>query len=125
MVLSAAAFDSTVLSYKIAKQTITNATPNIDVTAEAGKLYEIILANGSSSNAYFKAVISENEVTVGNTIPQLMIRVNAAETKRWTIPTGLTFTKLSFWAVTGPADNNTTSPTLNSGNGLVTTIVTT
>ena len=68
---------------------------------------------------------AENEVTVGNTIPQLMIRVNAAETKRWTIPGGLTFTKLSFWAVTSPADNNTTSPTLNSGNGLVTTIVAT
>lgn len=124
MALSSAQFDNTVLTYKIIKQTITNATANVDVTSESGKLYEISLVNNSSSNAYFKATLDDDAVTPGTTIPELMIRVNAAESKRWHIPAGLSFTKLSFWAVTNPTDNNTTSPTLNSGNGLVTTLVT-
>tara|TARA_R100001224_G_scaffold107781_1_gene83404 strand:+ start:462 stop:839 length:378 start_codon:yes stop_codon:yes gene_type:complete len=123
MALSSAQFDSTVLTYRIIKQTITNATPNVDVTSESGRLYEISLVNGSSSNAYFKLTLSDEAVTVGTTLPEMMIRVNAAESKRWYIPGGLAFTRLSFWAVTGPTDNNTTSPTLNSGNGLITTLV--
>tara|TARA_R100001126_G_scaffold78201_1_gene46787 strand:- start:3107 stop:3484 length:378 start_codon:yes stop_codon:yes gene_type:complete len=124
MALSSAQFDSTVLTYKIIKQTITNATANVDVTSESGRLYEISLVNSSSSNAYFKATLSDDVVTPGTTIPELMIRVDSGESKRWHIPDGLAFTKLSFWAVTNPTDNNTTSPTLNSGNGLVTTLVT-
>ena len=123
MALSSAQFDSTVLTYKIIKQTITNATANVDVTSESGRLYEISLVNGSSSNAYFKLTLSDEAVTVGTTLPEMMIRVNAAESKRWHIPAGLAFTRLSFWAVTGPTDSNTTSPTLNSGNGLITTLV--
>ena len=123
MALSSAQFDSTVLTYRIIKQTITNATPNVDVTSESGRLYEISLVNGSSSNAYFKLTLTDEAVTVGTTLPEMMIRVNAAESKRWSIPGGLPFTRLSFWAVTGPTDNNTTAPTLNSGNGLITTLV--
>ena len=123
MALSSAQFDSTVLTYKIIKQTITNATPNVDVTSESGRLYEISLVNGSSSNAYFKLTLTDEAVTVGTTLTEMMIRVNAAESKQWHIPGGLAFTRLSFWAVTGPTDNNTTSPTLNSGNGLITTLV--
>jgi len=124
MALSASQFESAILTYKIIKQTITNATGNVDVTAEAGNLYEISLVNGSSSNAYFKLTLTDEAVVVGTTIPELMIRVNAAESKRWHIPNGLPFTRLSFWAVTNPTDNNTTSPTLNSGVGLTTTLVT-
>ena len=123
MALSSAQFDSTVLTYRIIKQTITNATPNVDVTSESGSLYEIFLVNGSSSNAYLKMSINDAAITVGTTTPELMIRVNAGESKRWSIPGGLPFTRLSFWAVTGPTDNNTTAPTLNSGNGLITTLV--
>ena len=125
MALSGSQFDSSVLTYKIVKQTVTNSTPNIDVTSEPGSLYEIVLVNGSSSNAYWKATISENAVTVGQTVPEMMIRTNAGETKRWTIPSGLAFTKLSFWAVTGPTDADTTSPTLNNAAGLSVTLVTT
>ena len=50
MALSAAQFDSSVLNYKIIKQTITNATANVDVTSEAGNLIQITCVNGSSDN---------------------------------------------------------------------------
>ena len=50
--------------------------------------------------------------------------LNKQSEQWWHIPGGLAFTRLSFWAVTGPTDSDTTSPTLNSGNGLVTTLVT-
>jgi hypothetical protein len=125
MAISSAIFDSTVLSYKIVKQTITNATANIDVTAESGDLYEISIVNGSSSNAYVKFALTENSVTVGTTVPQIVLRVNSSTTRRWSIPGGVAFTKLSFWAVTGSPDANTTSPTLLSGVGVTVTVVTT
>lgn len=48
MALSSAQFDNTVLTYKIIKQTITDATANVDVTSESGKLYEISFVNNSS-----------------------------------------------------------------------------
>ena len=69
MALSAAQFDATVLKYKIVKQTITNSTPNIDVTSEPGSLYSIKVVNASSSNSYVKLTISESSVTVGTTLP--------------------------------------------------------
>ena len=124
MALSAAQFDASVLNYKIVKQTITNSTPNIDVTSEPGSLYSIKVVNASSSNSYVKLTISESSVTVGTTLPEMMIRVNAAETKQWAIPDGLSFTKLSFWCVTGPTDNNTTSPTLSNAAGVTVTLLT-
>ena len=124
MALSAAQFDASVLNYKIVKQTITNSTPNIDVTSEAGSLYSIKMANLSSSNAYVKLTISESAVTVGTTVPDMMIRVNSSETKQWAIPEGLPFTKLSFWCVTGPTDADTTSPTLSNSAGVTVTLLT-
>ena len=124
MALSAAQFDSTVLSYKIVKQTVVNATPNIDVTSESGSLYQITCINGSSDTVYLKLTITENAVTVGTTVPEMMIRVSAGETKRWSIPSGLAFTKLSFWAVTGPTDANTGVPTLSNSAGLSVTLLT-
>jgi hypothetical protein len=124
MTLSAAQFDATVLKYKIVKQTITNATPNIDVTSEPGSLYSIKVVNGSSSTGYFKLTISESSVTVGTTVPEMMMKVAAAETKQWAIPEGLSFTKLSFWCVTDSADSNTTSPTLNSSVGVTVILLT-
>jgi hypothetical protein len=124
MVLSAAQFDSSVLSYKIIKQTIVNATPNVDVTSEPGSLYSIKVVNGSSSTGYVKLTISESSVTVGTTLPEMMMKVAAAETKQWAIPEGLSFTKLSFWCVTDSADSDTTSPTLNSSVGVTITLLT-
>lgn len=124
MAISAALFDSTVLSYNIVKQTITNATANIDVTSEPGSLYAISVVNGSSSNAYVKLTLTESAVTVGTTVPQIVLRVNAGQSRRWAIPAGVAFTSLSFWAVTGSPDANTTSPTLNQGNGVTVTVVT-
>jgi len=125
MALSAAQFDSSVLNYKIIKQTITNATANVDVTSEAGNLIQITCVNGSSDNVYLKITITETSITVGTTVPEMMLRVNAGETKRWSIPAGLPFTKLSFWAVTGPTDANTTAPTLSNAAGLSVTMLTT
>lgn len=124
MAISSAIFDSSVLSYKIVKQTITNATPNIDVTTEPGNLHEISIINGSSSNAYVKFTLTESAVTVGTTVPQIVLRVNSATSRRWSIPAGLAFTKLSFWAVTGSPDSNTTSPTLSNSAGVTVSVVT-
>ena len=124
MAITSALFDSTVLSYKIVKQTITNATPNIDVTAESGNLHEISIVNGSSSNAYVKFTLTEGAVTVGSTVPQIVLRVNASQSRRWSIPAGVAFTQLSFWAVTGSPDANTTSPTLSNTAGVTVTVLT-
>ena len=124
MALSAAQFDSSVLAYKIIKQTITNATANVDVTSESGSLYSIKIVNASSSNGYVKLTLSEAAPTVGTTVPELMIRANSGETKQWSIPSGLPFTKLSFWCVTGPTDANTTSPTLSNAAGVTVTLLT-
>ena len=124
MAISAALFDSTVLTYKIVKQTITNATANIDVTSESGNLHAISVVNGSSSNAYVKITLTEGAVTVGTTVPQIVLRVNASQSRRWSIPSGVAFSALSFWAVTGSPDANTTSPTLNQSNGVTVTVVT-
>ena len=124
MALNAAIFDSTVLGYKIVKQTITNATANIDVTAESGSLYDVSIANASSSNAYIKFTLTEGTVTVGTTAPQIMFYVPAGESRKWSIPSGVAFSKLTFWAVTGNGDGSTTSPTLNQSNGVTVTVVT-
>ncbi len=124
MALSAALFDSSVLAYKIVKQTITNSTANIDVTSESGSLYSIKIVNASSSNGYFKLTLSESAPTVGTTAPDLMIRADSGQTKQWAIPSGLPFTKLSFWCVTGPTDANTTSPTLSNNAGVTVTLLT-
>ena len=124
MAITSAIFDSTVLGYKIVKQTITNATPNIDVTTESGNLHEISVVNGSSSNAYAKFTLTESAVTVGTTVPQIVLRVNAGQSRRWSIPSGVSFTKLSFWAVTGSPDSNTTSPTNSNSVGVTVSVVT-
>ena len=124
MAITSAIFDSTVLAYKIVKQTITNATPNIDVTAESGNLHEISLINGSTTNTWVKFTLTENAVTVGTTVPQIMLRINAGDSRRWSIPGGVAFTKLSFWAVTAPTDANTTSPTLDNSVGVTVSVVT-
>lgn len=126
MALTASLFDSSVVKHKIVHESAANATPSIDVTGEAGVLKDIILTSASASNNYIKMTLTEDTVTVGTTTPQLMFRINAGnqtpQAQRWSIPDGLAFTKLSFWAVQGPNDSNTTAP----GAGAVTiTVVTT
>ena len=126
MALTASIFDGTIIKHKIVHQSTLNATPSIDVTGESGLLKEIIITSASASNNYIKMTLTEDTVTVGTTTPQLMFRVNAgnqtAQSQRWSIPDGVAFTKLNFWAVQGPNDSNTTAP----GAGAVTiTVVTT
>ena len=126
MALTASIFDSTIIKHKIVHQSTLNATPSIDVTGEAGLLKEIIITSVSNTNNYIKMTLTEDTVTVGTTTPQLMFRVNAGnnatKSQRWSIPDGVAFTKLSFWAVQGPNDSNTAAP----GTGAVTiTVVTT
>jgi len=110
--LKTASFDASVLQYKIVSDILLNATPLIDVTQEAGSLYYLTVVNGTSGgtaqNYFAKFAFSTSEVVVGTTTPDFMVYLAANTTTKVAMPSGISFTSLSVWAVDSAADAATT-----------------
>tara|TARA_R110000824_G_scaffold266650_1_gene455646 strand:+ start:44 stop:412 length:369 start_codon:yes stop_codon:yes gene_type:complete len=118
--LKTARFDTETLTYKIVSDAALRHASNDDVTASSGFLHSITVANGSNVG-YLKITLTEATVVVGTTVPDIIIKVLASTTVRVTMPSGVAFTKLSFWQTTTGADSNNTSAAAQFDVTLVTT----
>tara|TARA_R110001592_G_scaffold6374_3_gene34288 strand:+ start:2876 stop:3244 length:369 start_codon:yes stop_codon:yes gene_type:complete len=113
MALTTADFASTILTYKLVAETGTNTTPLIDVTGGSGKLYAMHLDNTSNAVVYVKFAFTTTVVTVGTTANDMMVKIPASTVKDITMPDGIAFTNLSFWAVAEAKDNSSNAVASN------------
>jgi hypothetical protein len=108
--LKVANFDSGTLKYKIVSDTTLGAGANVDVTTGSGTLYNIDVDNQDASNpCYVKISLTASTVTVGTTVPDIILKLATSTAYRITIPGGVAFSKLSFWQTTTAADAATTT----------------
>lgn len=110
MALSVARFEADKLTYKIVVDTTAPVTATTDVTQDNGKIYSIDVENGSSSTqAYVKFTLTDvaSGVIPGTTNPDIVIFCPVSSNVRWKMPDGITFTKLSYWAVSDPGVSST------------------
>tara|TARA_R110000824_G_scaffold276355_1_gene464869 strand:- start:1042 stop:1419 length:378 start_codon:yes stop_codon:yes gene_type:complete len=123
MALSVARFEADKLTYKIVVDTTAPVTATTDVTQDNGKLYSIDVENGSgSTEVHLKITLTDVAAGVipGTTHPDIVIYCPVSSNVRWKMPDGITFTKLSYWAVSDPGVSSTGA--ISGGNVKVTFI---
>jgi len=101
---------ATPLATTLVVQTVTNATPNNNVTGAAGVLYLVDIDNTANAAATFLKIYDAASPTVGTTAATYVIRVAATTRRSIAIVEGFEFTALSFAAVTTAAEAGVTSP---------------
>ena len=96
----------------------TNDTPATNVTAATGSmvLIQIDATAGNPTTAepacYVKVSDATGNISVGTTSPDSIFYAPIGQITTYVISGGWTFSNgLSFWAVTGGADNASTAPT--------------
>jgi len=118
MALSVARFESDKITYKMVVETAVGPTTvHSDVTQDSGKIYSIAVENASAADhAYVKFMLSDivSGITVGTTHHEMMIYAPSSSNVRITMPDGITFTKLSFWATNDSGYASTAA--ISSGN---------
>lgn len=110
MALTVTGFTSSALAYKIVHETNASDTASTDVLGGSGTLWAIDFDNSSGNAAYLKMKITSGTVTVGTTEPDLLLELPATTACRFTLPTGLVFTQLSFWVTDAAATSDTGDP---------------
>ena len=115
MSLTVTGFSNSALTYKIATETNAGATLGTnafsDIFGGSGTLYAIDIDHKeSNTTAYLKLKITSGDVVIGTTQPDLMFEVGASTAVHINIPTGLTFSQLSFWVTSDPATSHTSDP---------------
>lgn len=89
-----------------------NATAENDVNSGASTLYGVRVDNSANSAASFLKLYNNAAPTVGTTVPDFVLRVNAGKTKHVLIPKGISFaTAISEACVTAGGTGGTTNPT--------------
>ena len=80
--------------------------------ASSGVLYELELDNSANSAASYLKLYNTGTVTVGTTVPDMVIMVPANVSRSLVIPSGITFgTALSYAATTAGGTSGSTAPT--------------
>ena len=113
MTLSVHGFANTASAYKIVQKTGAGTTLVENSTGTSGKIYCITLTNTDQSNgAYVKFFLraATDTPTVGTTEPDLHLRVQKGDTRRYDFPSGLDFNRLSFYASRNSQTSDTTAP---------------
>jgi hypothetical protein len=107
--LKTANLDGSILSYKIVSDTRLDQTAIIDVTQGSGVLRSIEVdatATNQNQHQYLKLKFTTSEVTVGTTVPDMMIQCPAQKRFVTEFPGGLRFTSLSAWLVSSAGDSS-------------------
>ena len=115
MALKTAAFDSSILQYKlISEDSLGN--PIIDIPQESGSLYYVKLdaITGIANDYYVKFSFTATTVTAGTTAADMTLYLKQGTDLCVTMPEGIPFSQLSVWMVDGPKD--TISARTTSGN---------
>tara|TARA_R110000823_G_scaffold231341_1_gene358062 strand:- start:108 stop:500 length:393 start_codon:yes stop_codon:yes gene_type:complete len=110
--LKTANLASTILTNKIVVDTKLDQTAVVDVTQGPGTLYAIEVdatATNAGGHQYLKLKLTTADVTVGQTIPDAMIRCVAQKRFVTCFPGGLPYTSLTAWLTSSEADNATTN----------------
>lgn len=105
--------------YRLVEETNCTNTAVVNVTSEPGAIHSISLDNtGSSSAAYFK-FFDAASVTMGTTVADMVLKVKASSRYDFEIPTGLTFTYVSFACTANQDPEDNTAPQLGVGVKLI------
>lgn len=110
MALKVSSYNSTALQHKIVYQSTVTQTTDIDVLGSSGTLYSLALDNNHSGTIYLKVYLSSDEYVAAVSEPDLMFRIPASTQKVITIPGGLPFSQLTFWANSAPGTTSTSAP---------------
>ena len=79
--------------------------------ASSAVLYEIELDNTANAAATYLKLFNTGTVTVGTTVPDMVVMVPASVSRTVVVPTGITFaTALAYCAVTAGGTAGTTAP---------------
>tara|TARA_R100000234_G_scaffold57383_1_gene34673 strand:- start:359 stop:730 length:372 start_codon:yes stop_codon:yes gene_type:complete len=112
MALSTTKFEDA-FDYKIVRETVCNNTPILNATSEPGSIYSIALINSTNAQAHFK-FFDTAQVTMGTTIADMVLRVEATTTTVYNIPDGLPFRNLSFACTLNQDPKDNTALTANN-----------
>tara|TARA_R100001126_G_C4822300_1_gene147358 strand:+ start:85 stop:471 length:387 start_codon:yes stop_codon:yes gene_type:complete len=105
--LKTADLDASILTYKIVEDSRLAEVAIVDVTQGSGTLRSIeVDASNANAHQYLKLKFTTTDVTVGTTVPDMIIF--CASQKRFTqaMPSGLSFDGLSAWLVSSQADTS-------------------
>lgn len=98
MALTVSGFSSTALDYKAFQDTAVVNVMVGNVTGSSGTLYSLDMTNSTGSVMYIKIYLSAAAVKSAD--PDWKIQVAGSTREVITLPSGLTFTELSYFATT-------------------------
>lgn len=98
------------IATRLVKQTQAGATPDTNVLGAAGTIYLIDIDNSLNAAASYLKLYDALSVTVGTTVPDVVIRVAAGVRRSMSIPEGLAFAVLSMACVTAGGTAGATGP---------------
>jgi hypothetical protein len=110
MALKVSSYNSTALQHKIVYQSTVTQTVDVDVLGSSGTLYSLDIDNNHSGTIYFKVYLSSDEYVTATNEPDLMFRIPASTQKLISMPGGLPFSQLTFWANDAPGTTSTSAP---------------
>ena len=125
MALKTAAFDSSILKYKLVEED-SLGNPISDVTQESGNLYYVKLdpTTGISNDYYVKFSFTASSITAGTTASDMTLYLKQATDLCVYMPEGIPFTKLSVWMVDGPKDSISARTTSGNSASVKLTMIT-
>ena len=110
MALKVSSYNSSTLQHKIVYQSTVTQTADVDVLGSSGTLYSLDIDNNHSATIYLKIYLSSDEYVAATSEPDLMFRIPASTQKLVSMPGGLSFSQLTFWANDGPNTSDTDAP---------------
>ena len=114
--LKIADLDTTVVSRKIVEDIRLDQTAIVDVTQGSGTLFTIeVDATATQTHQYLKLKFTTTDVTVGTTVPDMMVMCAAAKRFVLEIPGGFSYTGLSAWLVSSEADSGAANSEATAG----------
>ena len=122
MALTVSGFRSA-LDYTIVHETAGGTTANKNVTQSSGTLQSVDINNSTGTAACYAKFFDGTAVTVGTSVPQVVLKCPSGGTQRYEMAEGFDFSNLNFWVSKLPSPTDTTSPTVSSG-GVIVTLVT-
>jgi hypothetical protein len=114
--LKTANLDRSKITYKIVEDARLDHTAIVDVVQGSGTLRTIeVDATAAQSHQYLKLRFTSTEITVGTTVPEMVLFVASAKRFVTEIPGGITFTGLSAWLTSSQEDSATANAEAAAG----------
>ena len=116
--LKTANLDKSVLTYKIVDDARVDNPAIIDVTQSSGSLLSIEVdasATNGGQHQYLKLKFQTTSVTVGTTVPDMVLFVAAQSRFTTNIPGGISFTGLTAWLTSSQEDSATANTEAAAG----------